>query len=139
MAKKIIGEDGKVYYVKGKPNFFMGCLIAVIMFFFFLVIGGVATVFLAGKLNKGIQNEISGVANESEYITLEEFNRIKMGMSYEEVKNITGGEGKIGSESGTGKYKTVIVTWYGNGTAGSSGNVTFQNNKAVAKAQAGLK
>lgn len=42
-------------------------------------------------------------------------------------------------ESGNGKYKITVITWYGNGTAGSSRNVTFQNNKVIAKAQAGLK
>ena len=139
MAKKIVGEDGKIYYEKGKPNVFIGCLATVAIFFFFLIIGGVATTFMAGKINQGIQKEISGATDESEYITLEEFNKIKIGMTYENVKNIVGGAGKVGVESGNGKYKITVITWYGNGTAGSSGNVTFQNNKVIAKAQAGLK
>ena len=35
-------------------------------------------------------------------------------------------------------YKVVIVTWYGNGVAGSNANVTFTNNSVTAKAQVGL-
>ncbi|APC83859.1 hypothetical protein NPD12_2418 [Clostridium botulinum] len=58
-----------------------------------------------------------------------------MGSTYEEVKNMLG-EGKESTSSEMGGIKTVIYTW-DNGD-GSNMNVTFQNNKALAKAQAGL-
>ncbi|MCS4516209.1 hypothetical protein JTS93_08140 [Clostridium botulinum] len=46
------------------------------------------------------------------------------------------GEAKESTSSEMGGIKTVIYTW-DNGD-GSNMNVTFQNNKALAKAQAGL-
>lgn len=58
-----------------------------------------------------------------------------MGSTYEEVKNMLG-EGKESTSSEMGGIKTVIYTW-DNGD-GSNMNVTFQNNKALAKAQVGL-
>lgn len=68
-------------------------------------------------------------------ITYEKFSKVKMGSTYEDVKNMLG-EGKESTSSEMGGIKTVIYTW-DNGD-GSNMNVTFQNNKALAKAQAGL-
>jgi len=67
-------------------------------------------------------------------ITLTEFNRLKNGMSYRDVAYIIGTEGELLSESGT----TSIYKWDGEGSIGANANVTFQDNKLVGKAQAGL-
>ncbi|RFZ80037.1 DUF3862 domain-containing protein [Lacrimispora amygdalina] len=90
-------------------------------------------------MNGGIQKEVSGVADKSEYITLDEYNQIDTGMTYEEVQKIVGSAGTISSQVESNGYKIIIVTWYGNGTAGSNANVTFTNDSATAKAQVGLK
>ena len=74
-------------------------------------------------------------------ISLEEFNQIETGMSYEEVVEIGGGEGTVLSESditGDGQYKTTIYSWDGNGMLGANANVTFQGGKVISKAQFGL-
>lgn len=74
-------------------------------------------------------------------ISLEEFNQIETGMSYEEVVEIVGGEGTVLSESditGDGQYKTTIYSWDGNGMLGANANVTFQGDKVISKAQFGL-
>ena len=139
MAKEIRGSDGRIYVEKRKPNFLVGCLVTFILFIFFSVVGIFITIFMTGKLNQNIQKEISGVSDKSEYITMDEFSQIKTGMTYEEVKKIVGSSGKVSSEVSSGKYKIVIITWYGNGAAGSNANVTFQNGKVQGKAQAGLK
>ena len=74
-----------------------------------------------------------------EYITREEFNRIKAGMTYQEVKDIVGSAGTIVAESSIAGYTTVIVSWDGDPVnIGSNANVTFQNGVVVGKAQAGL-
>lgn len=75
-------------------------------------------------------------------ITLEEFNRIETGMTYEQVTDIIGGEGTVLSEAditGNPEYKTTIYTWEGSGSLGANANVTFQGGKVVSKAQFGLK
>lgn len=83
----------------------------------------------------------SSAVNDTK-ITLEEFNSIETGMTYEQVVEIIGGEGTVLSESditGNPQYKTTIYTWDGSGTLGANANVTFQGGKVVSKAQFGLK
>lgn len=112
-----------------------GCLISVLIFIIFLC-GGIA---MAINLSTGIQRSVSGVSNESEYITKDEYNQIKTGMSYDEVKQIVGSEGSLSSTVSMNGITVEIYTWYGNGPAGSNANVTFTNNAVTGKAQVGLK
>lgn len=69
---------------------------------------------------------------------MDEYNRIETGMSYDEVVDIIGSKGELSNKSEFNGYTIEIYTWYGNGTAGSNANVTFENGKATAKAQVGL-
>lgn len=73
-------------------------------------------------------------------ISLTEFNSIETGMSYEQVCEIVGGEGTLGSnvDIGEAAYKTEIYQWTGEGSIGANANVTFQGGKVVSKAQIGL-
>ena len=79
--------------------------------------------------------------SKNQGITLDEFNRIETGMSYENVVQIIGQEGEllssvdlnIGSD-----YATQMYVWYGSGSVANA-NVTFQGNKVISKAQIGLK
>lgn len=82
--------------------------------------------------------DISGVSDKSEYITMDEYNQIETGMSYDEVVDIIGSKGELSTKSESNGYTIEIYTWYGNGTAGSNANVTFENGKATTKAQVGL-
>ncbi len=66
-----------------------GCLAAIIAVI--VVIGG--GVVGTTAIMDTAQKELSGVSNESEYITLDEFNQIQSGMTYEQVVEIVGSEG----------------------------------------------
>lgn len=112
-----------------------GCLISILTFI--IVFGGI--VVMASKLNSNIQRSISGVSDKSEYITLAEYNQIKSGMSYDEVKEIIGSEGSLTSSVTFNGITIQIYTWYGNGITGSNANVTFTNDSVTGKAQVGLK
>ncbi len=112
-----------------------GCLITILIFAI-VVLGGI---FMAINLSDSIQKSVSGTKDNSEYITLEEYNTIETGMTYEQVAEIVGSKGTISSQVESNGYQIIIVTWYGNGLAGSNANVTFTNNEATAKAQVGLK
>lgn len=112
-----------------------GCLPVILIFLIIVVFGIVAAI----GMNDSVQKSVSGVSDESEYITMEEYNKIKTGMTYEEVKEIIGSPGELSSTSSVGNYTVSIYTWYGNGTAGSNANVTFQNGYVSGKAQVGLK
>lgn len=121
-----------------RPKKKHGCLIAILsVIIFFGIIGGV----IVGTLgqNSAIQKNVSGVSDSSEYITMDEYDQIETGMSYDEVQEIVGSAGEVSSQVETGGIKIVIITWYGNGVAGSNANVTFTNNEVTAKAQVGLK
>ncbi len=80
-------------------------------------------------------------ANNPPTITLEEFNQIKNGMTYEDVVEIIGGEGTLLSESGSknSEYYTVMYSWEGTGSIGANANCMFQGGFLISKAQFGLK
>ena len=91
------------------------------------------------NMGNSIQKSVSGVKDKSEYITLEEYNKIESGMTHEQVVEIVGSDGTVSSQVESNGYKIVIISWYGNGVAGSNANVTFTNNAVSGKAQVGLK
>ncbi len=115
-----------------------GCLIVVLTLVFFIIFS-VGGLLLTMGQNAAIQKSVSGVNDNSEYITMEEYNQIQSGMTYEQVAEIVGSSGEITAESSGGGMSVVVVTWYGNGMAGSNANVTFMNNEVTGKAQVGLK
>lgn len=117
-----------------KPKKKRGCLTAILSLMI-IGFGGIAVMSMQNSL---VQKNISGVSDDSEYITMEEYNSIQAGMSYDEVKEIVSSEGEVSAESSVAGYSTKIITWYGNGVAGSNANVTFLNDVVQSKAQAGL-
>lgn len=74
-------------------------------------------------------------------ISLDEFNQIQTGMTYQQVVDIIGSEGTVLSETDIGEpqYKTTIYTWEGSGSLGANANITIQDGKVISKAQFGLK
>lgn len=69
-------------------------------------------------------------------ITMEKYNQVSTGMSYEDVKNILG-EGEELSSSEVGGFVTVMYMW--KNKDGSNMNVMFQNDAVNTKSQFGLK
>lgn len=112
-----------------------GCLVSILVF----IIICCGSIVFALQMDSFTQKSISGVDNESEYITLEEYNQIETGMTYEQVVEIIGSSGTLSTESNVADINTKIYTWYGNGSAGSNANVTFVNNSVQIKGQVGLK
>lgn len=71
-------------------------------------------------------------------ISLKKYNKINVGMTYNEVKNIIGSDGKLLSESEILDIKTEVYYYYGVDGI-SNANFMFQNNKLISKSQVGLK
>lgn len=92
-------------------------------------------------LGIGVLANISG-NNENQdnkcYITLDQFNKIENGMTYNQVKDIVGCDGTVNSETEVSNIKMTIYSWYGKDNI-SNANVTVQNGKIISKAQIGLK
>lgn len=82
------------------------------------------------------KDEQSAVEKEDTKITYDNFLSIKMGMTYDEVKQILG-EGSEMSSNEISGIKTTMYTWQGSGMSNIS--VTIQNDAVTNKAQAGLK
>ena len=81
------------------------------------------------------------VTYNDEKISLDEFNQIKNGMTYDEVVSIIGSKGELLSESDLGigsEYVTTMWMWEGKGSIGANANVMSQDGKVVNKAQFGL-
>ncbi|SHK48325.1 protein of unknown function [Clostridium cavendishii DSM 21758] len=91
----------------------------------------------ASKKDTSSSNETKkeDIKKEDTKVTYENFLKISMGQSYDDVKAILG-EGKETSSSEVGGIKTVMYTWNGNGI--SNMNITIQNNVVTGKAQVGL-
>ena len=107
----------------------------------FLTIGIIFVLCSCGTPNDIIKGTGADVINSEASISLEEFNKIETGMTYEEVCDIVGGEGTLGSSVDVGigeEYMTEIYQWTGDGSIGANANVSFQGGKVVSKAQIGL-
>lgn len=74
-------------------------------------------------------------------ITMEEYNAIKTGMTFQEVYDIVGGPGEVSSEVDLGlgeEHHTIMRKWDGEGSIGANAIITFRGGKVTSKAQFGL-
>lgn len=71
-------------------------------------------------------------------MTLQTFNQIQPGMSYEQVVALVGRPGNLVAETNIAGYDDKVYMWQGVGGTGANANVTFQNDEEVSKAQFGL-
>ncbi|BDG48752.1 DUF3862 domain-containing protein [Parageobacillus sp. KH3-4] len=97
--------------------------------------------FQGGKLVNKSQFGIEDEAASKVTITKEEFDKIQNGMTYEQVKQIVGGEGHKVSETGkpgTPEH-TVMYDYQGEGDIGVNASLMFQGGKLINKSQFGLK
>lgn len=117
-----------------------GCLIAI------LIVGVIG--LLAIALNVLMPNPSSPPSvgqQQSEKLTLEKFEKIENGMSYNDVVGIIGCEGTLEAETGEKgtEYYTVSYRYMGDdqvsGMLGANASFMFQNGKLMMKAQLGLK
>lgn len=73
------------------------------------------------------------------YITLEEYNKCKTGMTYEECIKIIGSEGTPLAETNISDVNTTAYIWYGDSLNRANANLYFMDGKLYSKAQYGLK
>ena len=95
--------------------------------------------FLNGKLSFRADEAEEYTETNDEFITLDEYNRITIGMSYQEAVNIIGSTGELASSIDIGDYefKTDAYSWDGKEEF-SSAIFTFQGGKVSSKLQYGL-
>jgi hypothetical protein len=73
-------------------------------------------------------------------LTKEKFDKIKEGMTYEEVVKIVGAKGTVLSESGEKdtEFHNMVYEFKAKGDVGANANMIFQGGKLINKAQFGL-
>lgn len=96
-------------------------------------IGAIATNSNNNTINTG-----SNIEQKQEKMTLEKFNKIETGMTYQQVVDIAGEEGTLSTESSYGSSNMKIYYWYASNGI-SNATVSFMNGKVTAKSQIGLK
>ena len=110
-------------------------LTGILVIIVFVIIAG-----LSGGNSEGETSDVSnssvGSIKEDSKINYDNFTKINMGLTYEEVIALIG-EGTEQTSSEISGIKTVIYQWNGNGL--SNMNVTIQNDIVTGKAQLGLK
>lgn len=97
--------------------------------------------FQGGKLINKSQFGVGSSKGSNVTITMDEFNKIQNGMTYDEVTKIIGDPGELNSETGkkgTDLY-TAMYSYKGEGDIGANAILTFQGGKLTNKTQIGLK
>lgn len=105
-----------------------------------IVIIGICTIINSGSSNKTSTNLTTSTENaqSEQYMTLEKFNKIQTGMTYQQVVDIVGTEGTLSTESSYGSASMKIYYWYSSDGV-SNATISFDNDKVSAKSQIGLK
>jgi hypothetical protein len=102
----------------------------------------VAALILVKGCQSGIETAMTEASKPHQTetaVSMDQFERLKTNMTYEEVCAILGGKGRELSRADVAGTSMVIYAWDGNGGIGANMNATFQNNKLTAKAQFGLR
>lgn len=117
-----------------------GCFIAWLLWSLLVLIWGTIfvkkttdTVMDAGK---EMVNTFQEEAKKGD-ITLEEFNKIQVGMTYSQVVSIIGAEGRVSSETQIGNKNYKYYVWDGVGFGGTA-TISFSDNRVTSKTQFNL-
>ncbi len=104
----------------------------------------IALICVAVAASNGTNNNSTTPAStnttvqKQEKATLEKFNKIETGMTYQEVVDIMGEEGTLSTESSYGSQTMKIYYWYASNGI-SNATISFMNGEVSAKSQIGLK
>ncbi len=100
---------------------------------------GWGTAIVVLQDDKVINKSQTGITDtvQTAVITIQQYEQIEEGMTYEKVVEIIGGEGEAISESNTEEAVTVVYMWEGSDGI-SNAIITFFNDVVFSKAQTGL-
>ncbi|MDR0326533.1 MAG: DUF3862 domain-containing protein [Oscillospiraceae bacterium] len=85
-----------------------------------------------------VPDETPAVEPTSDKITLEKFNALESGMSYNQVVEIIGETGTLLSETTLFGTTSKMYSWDGKGIFGGTATVMFENDRLFSKSQIGL-
>lgn len=113
--------------------------IAIVVLGVLLIISGIVSLSGNDLNNPSPTPDVSSTESNKNLVTYANFEKIENGMTYEQVVEIFGVDGKVLSEVDMGdvEYKTTMYYWYDD-TGIANCNITFQGGVVIAKAQIGL-
>lgn len=143
MAMKICKECGSEVSSKGvcpkcgkdQRNFFTKH--KVVTFLLVVIILGAIVGGTSENSNNNATQTGTSITQEQKKMTLEKFNKIETGMTYQQVVDIAGEEGTLSTESSYGNQSMQVYYWYASNGI-SNATVSFMNGKVTAKSQIGL-
>lgn len=96
----------------------------------------IASAVIEGADTESTESSKNGPLDQGDgvRITLGQYQQVEIGMTYEDVAAIMGGDGNAISESST----MAVYSYFGTGGIGANAVFTFQNGKLLTKAQSGL-
>lgn len=121
------GKDQRNFFVKHK----------VITFLLVVIILGTIVGATGENNNNNTTQTGTTVTQEQEKMTLEKFNKIETGMTYQQVVDIIGEEGTLSTESSYGSQSMKVYYWYASNGI-SNATISFMNGTVTAKSQIGL-
>jgi len=81
------------------------------------------------------QDQSTSTKRSGAGVTVENYNKLQTGMTYEQVVDILGEEGKEMSSNDIAGYKNIMYMWKAGGFSIGNMNAMFQNGALVQKAQ----
>lgn len=93
--------------------------------------------FQNGALTSKAMDSLSFYKQNGEKITLDEFNKIQTGMTYDQVKDLFKRDGLLKSETAIAGSGTKLYSWMN--SDGSNAVITFGDGAVNSKTQTGLK
>lgn len=102
-------------------------------------VGGaiINAMFQNGELTSKAMGSLAFFRQNGDKITLEQFNQVQTGMSYDQVKEIFKRDGALQSETSISGAENKLYSWINND--GSNAIITFGNGSVDSKTQANLK
>lgn len=130
-VKEIIGEDGKNISEAESG----GSVATMYQWDEADGLGNVLITIQDGAVISKTQTAI--LENNGVVIDLDKYNQINTGITYDEVKNIVGGDGLLSTETLLAGISSQIYIWYGEDEI-SNASVSFQDGTVSSKSQLGL-
>ena len=113
-----------------------GCMIVAAVIVVLIIIGAIASGNNGGEVVPPGGDAAPATETSEPSLTMDGFNRVKNGMTFDQVTAIIGKPSQELSRSDLGGTETVMYMW--EGSLGANMNAMFQNGKLVQKAQFGL-
>ena len=93
--------------------------------------------FQRGQLTNKAMDSLTFYRQNGESITMDQFNRVQTGMTYDQVKDIFGRHGLLKSETNIGGHDSRLMSWIN--SDGSNVIITFSQGTVSSKTQTRLK